>query len=507
MAGPLLIRADAGPRIGAGHVMRCLALAQGWQDRGGSALLATAMPHETIAVRLEDEGVELRPLEAEAGRADDAERTLRLAREVGAAWVVVDGYHFDASYQRRLKEAGPRLLWIDDETHAAPYCADLVLNQNLHASEDLYVDREPHTRLLLGSRYVLLRREFRRWRSWRREIPATASKVLVLTGGADPGGLASRAVAALQGLKLEATVVVGHLGREAPALRSAAGGRVAIRSHVRDLAELMAGADLAISAAGCTAWELAFMGLPALLTSTAANQRPVAAELAARGAAVDLGEQQDLDTGQIGSALGRLAANRETRAALADRGRRLVDGMGMERILAAMAASGLRLRPAAPGDRRLLWDWANDPEVRALSFSSEPIPWQDHVRWFESKLRSPDCIHYLAFDEHDRPVGQVRFDPIERGGSPDRGHAEISVSIAREHRGSGFGGPLLRLAAARVFQESEITTLHAFIKHENKVSTRVFEKAGFEPRGQEMVRGHRAGHYVLRRAELPSENG
>ena len=126
--------------------------------------------------------------------------------------MVLDGYQFDVEYQRRLKAAGVKLLVVDDTGHAGAYAADLVLDQNAHATKDFYARRESYTQLLLGPRYALLRREFKPWRSWRREIAPVARKVLVTVGGSDPDNVTLRVIRALRILaehKLKATVVVG----------------------------------------------------------------------------------------------------------------------------------------------------------------------------------------------------------------------------------------------------------------------------------------------------------
>ena len=52
--------------------------------------------------------------------------------------------------------------------------------------ESLYVQREPYTRLLLGPRYALLRREFVSWSHSEREIEEVARNILVMMGGSDP---------------------------------------------------------------------------------------------------------------------------------------------------------------------------------------------------------------------------------------------------------------------------------------------------------------------------------
>ena len=198
----LVVRADANARIGAGHVMRCLALAQAWQDDGGRAIFLMAPNAPSLEKRLKSEATEVIRVAIQPGSADDATQTAHLARQMGALWVVVDGYHFDADYQRIIKDAGLRLLFVDDHGHSARYYADIVLNQNLHAHRGLYANREPYTRLLLGTRYVLLRREFLNWRGWKRRIAEVAHNVLVTMGGSDPYNVTLKVIQALQRLKL-----------------------------------------------------------------------------------------------------------------------------------------------------------------------------------------------------------------------------------------------------------------------------------------------------------------
>ncbi|NYT10684.1 MAG: UDP-2,4-diacetamido-2,4,6-trideoxy-beta-L-altropyranose hydrolase, partial [Methanosarcinales archaeon] len=210
MKRTLVIRADASTRIGTGHVMRCLALAQAWQDSGRRAVFAMGMGSPVLVDRLTFEGMEVFHLSAEPGSTEDAEQTADLAQSMGSDWVVVDGYHFGSDYQRIIKESGLRLLFIDDNGHVCHYYADIVLNQNLHANEDLYRNREPYTKLLLGTQYVLLRREFWPWRSWKRDIPEVARKLLVTLGGSDPDNVTLKVIQVLQQIEqLETVVVIG----------------------------------------------------------------------------------------------------------------------------------------------------------------------------------------------------------------------------------------------------------------------------------------------------------
>jgi UDP:flavonoid glycosyltransferase YjiC (YdhE family) len=103
-----------------------------------------------------------------------------------------------------------------------------------------------------------------------------------------------------------------------------------------EAAARMAGAHLAVSAAGTTALELAFLGVPSVLVAVAANQRPTARALAERGAAVDLGDLRLLGAETLRSAVLRLLASPDTRRSMRERGRAILDGRGVERVAAAL---------------------------------------------------------------------------------------------------------------------------------------------------------------------------
>lgn len=340
----MLLRADAGVRIGSGHVMRCVALAQAWRDAGRQAVFVTATPSSALEALVRTERMDVRCLSAVPGSDEDIAQTLEIARAHGASRAAVDGYHFGAEYQRALRGSGLRVLAMDDDGHAGHYYAAWVLNQNRHAQEPLYAKREPSTQLLLGTRYVLLRREWTRWRGWHRETPEVARRILVTLGGGDPENVTLKVVHALRHSEpdgVEVEVVLGtHNPNGAEVRRALQGSRVPVRLRCGATAmdELMAWADLAVSAGGSTCWELAFMGVPSVAIMLAENQRPIVEALDAEGAAVSLGWHAQCSPGDIASAVRRLSTDSVRRAAMSRRGQALVDGEGAGRVVRALTA-------------------------------------------------------------------------------------------------------------------------------------------------------------------------
>jgi UDP-2,4-diacetamido-2,4,6-trideoxy-beta-L-altropyranose hydrolase len=492
----LLFRTDASIKIGTGHVMRCLALAQAWQDAGGRAVFAMAETTPAIHARIAAESCPVLSVSSAAGTPEDANQTIVLAREHQSDWVVVDGYQFTSEYQRLLQAAACKILFVDDYGHARHYSAHLILNQNVSAGEAMYQERNLQTTLLLGPRYALLRREFLAWRQWRREVSPVGRRVLVAMGGSDPDNVTDRVLDALKLVRmpdLEATIVAGGSNPHFSMLEDTAaqsGEKFTVKRDVANMAELMAAADVAISASGSTCWELCLLGLPALLLDVAPNQTAIAREMDKRGCAVHVGDRT-VPAERIAQELERLLRSREQRQSLSQRSHELVDGNGARRVVSVLRGGGsLWLRRARAEDSRLLWEWANDPEVRAASFSSDPIPWETHVAWFAKKCGTGDSLIFIAEDEEATPCGQFRFDA--RGDS----EWEVDVSVAKAMRGRRLGRELILSGVRAMRREGQLARIHAFVKLANLASVGAFENANFRRAGTEHVRGHAAIHLV-----------
>lgn len=490
MSDCLLIRADGSNAIGTGHIMRCLSLAQAWRRTSGSVIFVSAEMTLSLKSRLLREGFQTAELSATPGTREDAERTIELAKCMNASWIVADSYKFGLDYQQIVKAADLRLLLLDDYGHAGKYIGDIVLNQNLSANVDLYTARAPNTRLLLGTRYALLREEFLLWRDWRREIPDHARKVLVTLGGVDSNNVTNAVLQILAGFAdLESIVVVGGSNPHFEKLNAEiAKSKAQIRLIVgaTDMPELMAWADVAVAASGATSWELAFMGLPSLLLVLADNQHAVAEALDRAGVA------HKITTECIAGELATLLTDADGRRAMCQRGRELVDAKGAGRVTACMRSAALKLRRVEDVDCRLLWEWANDPESRAVSLSSAPIPWEEHERWFAARRRSPTCLFCLGVNWQDVPVGQIRFDI---SGS----EALVSVSIAKEARGRGYGAALILRGSQQCFADTPTETIRAYVKLVNSASLSAFICAGYADVGLAEIHGVSVRQLVLQR--------
>ena len=342
MSPVALFRTDATAATGTGHAMRCLALAQALAVHGtGSRFLMTGVP-PLLARRISGEGFPIERHDHPLADGADAEATVSAARRIGAGWIVLDGYAFTEAYIDILQGADLPIVVIDDLGKLSRYDCAIVVNQNLHADAALYTGAAPATRLLLGTRYMMLRREFWRHRAALRAARIGSLRILVSMGGSDPQDHASRAIDALERLAdrgLAATVVVGAANPRVDKLRQRAltsAADIAVHHNVEDMPALMRDADLAVAAAGTTVWELAYMGVPLLVGSTVEAERVLAHRLAEHNGCVYVGDFTDCAPEQLADAIARLVDDAALRNSLAAAAGPLVDGKGGERIVTAM---------------------------------------------------------------------------------------------------------------------------------------------------------------------------
>jgi UDP-2,4-diacetamido-2,4,6-trideoxy-beta-L-altropyranose hydrolase len=252
-------------------------------------------------------------------------------------WVVLDGYHFTPDYQLAIRKSNSHLLVIDDYNHLPQYHADVLLNQNLHAS-GLEYSCDQDTLCLLGLEYVLLRREFRHQLGCDRVITDRTANILVTLGGSDPNNVTLKVIDALNSLgrdDLDIKVVVGPTNPNFQLLeQSVRGDAVSIQLvQNADMVSLMIWADAAVAAGGSTCWELSAMGVPYIVLCLAENQRSNVNHLSQNGYAMGLDPESKISRTTLAEALEKLIDSGELRKYLSHRGEELVDGRGFQRIL------------------------------------------------------------------------------------------------------------------------------------------------------------------------------
>ncbi len=528
---PLLIRADASAKIGTGHVMRMIALAQAWQRRGGQVHLASFSMPELLLPRLHAEKIKVHTLaasiasgEPSCGDASDGQRTAELADRLGARWVVADGYRFATGFQSEIRRAGLLLAVVTDFEHCENWQCDLILNQNPHSVHETYACTVSSCRRLMGTQYVLLRREFLAdWIDDRevtgqpaidgqpgsvaqppmadepKRVPDRRQRLLITLGGSDVDNITGRVLRLIEEAgcdSMDIRVLVGAANPHQPLLRRETAGSshsIVLLGNVTDMPQQYQWADGIVSAAGSSCFEWMYYGLRAAIVAIADNQLPIYRELTRDNIAIGMGmvagltvppaaESDALGFDALGfdtldfdtvarTSLTRFIRELDAGRLSVERFRHLVDGHGADR-LAAELDTGIWLRPATSHDRERYFQWANDPIVRQNSLCDDEIKWTGHCEWFARQLAS-HRVHLLVAIRNDQPVGQIRFT------SRETNDWEVAFSVAPEARGSGVGKQLLQLGTAWMTDRG-CGPLTATVKATNRASARCFERLGWQ---------------------------
>jgi UDP-2,4-diacetamido-2,4,6-trideoxy-beta-L-altropyranose hydrolase len=333
-----LVRADATSEMGAGHVMRCAALALRLMSRSARVHFVCVGLPDRLADWLRDRGLGLTVLRL-ADITDwrsDLAATCDVVRRVGHAdLLIVDHYKLDEAWERGMRPQARRILVIDDLADRDHDC-DMLLDQNLHeAALTRYGKRVPKgTQLFLGPRYAMLRAEFDE-PGLQRVRDGDVNRLLVFFGGDENNETLKvvNALRALGSLAPETIVVLGpvHPHRTLVHKNAADLPGVHVVDATDEMAILIAQADLAIGTCGVAEWERCALGLPSLVVVTAENQREDAEILHRLGAVEHLGNANEVRVDDWESALRRAMGDPHRIRAMAEAAREVMAGRQVAR--------------------------------------------------------------------------------------------------------------------------------------------------------------------------------
>lgn len=326
-----------GPAIGLGHVVRSLSLARAFAGDGARVVFLVGR-EARVASAVEAAGFDALETDWEISGAVARALVAALRPEM----LVVDSYAVSGALLDLLRPLVGQLVAIDDLADC-PLPVHTVVNGGIDAEHLEYRGGLPETVYLLGPRYALLDPAYAA--APERRTRASVERVLVtLGGGSHPAALRAVVQATLSLGTAAVDVPVGPFADEgvADAIEDV---RVVVHRGVSALRSLMLAADLAISGAGMTLYELAATATPIVSLTMAPNQRPNAAAFERAGAALAAGSADHPDLGAtVARHLECLGADAALREKLGVAGRRLVDGQGASRVARELASMPSRRR-------------------------------------------------------------------------------------------------------------------------------------------------------------------
>lgn len=337
----LIIRVDGNMDIGTGHFMRCLALAQYWQKNDGEIYFVMNDP-QSLEDRIHLENMNLIKIEEVPASNDDALRLIDIFNQLNGDWIIVDGYHFKSDYINFIKENNIKVLLFDDEGKLDNYSSDIILNQNLHAHSINYKYLKNYTKPLLGTDYVLLRKEFLNFLNYKKPIKGVATNILVTLGGSDKNNYSLKVLKAINNIKDTSINVIILLGLKNPHKQTISDFieestlNITLLQNIGDMPSKMEWADLAFSSGGTTVWELAFMGVPVIVGGTSHIEEVLIEGLNKNNLFKTIRRLDKIDESDLTEIISEVIYDEELRKAMSSDGKRVVDGFGCSRVYKIM---------------------------------------------------------------------------------------------------------------------------------------------------------------------------
>lgn len=336
-----LIRADGNAKIGAGHLMRCLTIAEALaKELGGKEEIVFVCADEPsgelvckFGFPVEVLDTDYRDMESELPKWHQMFTGKQFDATVSPA-ILVDSYFVTDAYLQRLGEYAKVFLMDDLQQHTYP--VDAVINYNAFAEEAVYRELYGNTRTecIVGSAYVPIRQQFLKPCY---EVRESVKNVLITTGGGDVDNIAGTMLKTIYQEGICFHLVTGRYNPHLEMLKEMEKERPGVRIHhdVSDMAGLMAECDIAVTAGGTTIYELATVGVPFLCFSYAENQEALTQYIGAHGIAGFLGAyhlEKDEVLEKLKSLFKDLCKDVELRKTYFRKERELIDGKGAQRL-------------------------------------------------------------------------------------------------------------------------------------------------------------------------------
>lgn len=248
----IVFRADGYQELGMGHIYHCLTLAL--RMTGQEIVFVTNKNHKEGYEKLKESYLPVYGIDTE-------KEFYEFLKGYRADIVVNDCLNTTKEHILQLKRLAGRVITIEDLGEGAVY-ADAVINA-------LYHTQTPRPNEYVGAGYVCIRDEF--FMRKPKEFSERIRNVLVMFGGTDPSNLTEKIYGIARKLHAKEPEMELHfiLGCGYPAdknnMVTDSSCKLFVHTDVRNVSQYMQEADLAFTSQGRTVFELAVMGVPAIV--------------------------------------------------------------------------------------------------------------------------------------------------------------------------------------------------------------------------------------------------
>ncbi|MGR3467042.1 MAG: PseG/SpsG family protein [Shimia sp.] len=361
----VVMRCNASPTVGIGHLMRCREMARVLRTGGWDSVLlgpprSMATPEDARLFRA------WHPIAERGPDAQEARTIIETCAAYDTHHLILDDYRGTPPVQTALRAAGLRWLQQFDSSQRFEYDCDVLVNASPHERRAAYehlLRRPEAQQTLFGPRYAVLRPDFLALDP--RADGRPVARILVAFGGGDDRGAIAFTLEALRGIGTESedgiddgavtlVAVVGASNGNAAQIKALASAApdapVEVHHAPPDLPALMAGCDLAVIAGGTMGYEAAICGLPPIFMALADNQHRSCMGWHALTGAPYLGRADAVAAADLRAAAAALITDHDRRRDIARAGRAEVDGYGAQRLIDALLGPSFQVPPGIRDD-------------------------------------------------------------------------------------------------------------------------------------------------------------
>ncbi len=358
----LFIRTDAGTKIGTGHVMRCITLAESLKKRfreiffvsnqipGNMSDYVESMGYKVYRIRgyTHIEGQKLQSSMLRKHIENDVSQCRKVIEphKNAKSWLLVDHYGIDHRWENGIRNQVEKIIVIDDLANRKHIC-DVLIDQNFYKNMKRRYDGlvPKNCMQMVGPRYALLRPEFKIARK-KLKRKNKLHHILISFGGSDVTNQTAKVLRALKSLdlKYKVDVVVGSSNPHKNSVKRLCSSMPSTSFHYQtnNIAKLMVCADLAVGGGGSTTWERCCLGLPSIVSILSKNQQQLTEDVAEIGCVINLGQVANLAQHDYADAIKGIDV--KILQKMSKKCLSLVDGNGATRVTNKIFQIGLRVK-------------------------------------------------------------------------------------------------------------------------------------------------------------------
>lgn len=266
----ILFRTDSSDKIGTGHVMRSLVLAEKFYN--DKIIFASRDLPNNINYKIKNAGYKIEEL-----KTNEIDELISLINIKRIDLIVIDHYGISYEDEKKIKKKTNIKIFVLDDNFEKHH-ADILLNHNIYATKNAYKGLVPNAcELRCGFNHLLIREEFVNEKTKKNNSSNSPNKkILISMGGADSRNLSTKILSAIKYLKkIEVTLVTTRANKNIHQLKSFINNyqhKIILEIDTNEMAKLMRTSDLIITTPSVTSNEVYYMKIPFIAIKTENNQ-------------------------------------------------------------------------------------------------------------------------------------------------------------------------------------------------------------------------------------------